>query len=83
MVGQIRQLLGERAGTDDTVTLTALTVSSGLLELAAQWYRKQVEVSRSQLIEFATALVVTTSDITGAVERQIASPKSGNADGDR
>lgn len=83
MVGQIRQLLGERAGTDDTVTLTALTVSSGLLKLAAQWYRKQVEVSRSQLIEFATALVVTTSDITGAVERQIASPKSGNADGDR
>ncbi|MGP4055469.1 hypothetical protein ACTWP6_11700 [Mycobacterium sp. 4D054] len=83
MVGQIRQLLGDRAGTDDTVTLTALTVSSGLLELAAQWYRKQIDVSQAQLIEFATALVVTTADITGVVERHIAPVHEQPASGDQ
>lgn len=71
MVDQIRQLVGEAAGTEDTVTLTALTVSSGLLELASQWYTRRIAVSRSQLIDFATALVITTTDITGALERQL------------
>ncbi|WP_238994679.1 TetR/AcrR family transcriptional regulator [Mycolicibacterium chubuense] len=72
MVGQVRHLLGVNAGTDDTIRLTALTVISGLLELVAQWYRSEVSVSRAQLIEFATALVVTTTDITGSLERQLA-----------
>lgn len=71
MVGQVRELLGARAGTDDTVRLTSLTVISGLLELVAQWYRQQIDVDRSQMIEFTTALVVTTTDITGALERQL------------
>jgi hypothetical protein len=36
-----------------------------------QWYRRQIDVSRAQLIEFMTALVVTTTDITGALERRL------------
>ncbi|OBI30773.1 TetR/AcrR family transcriptional regulator [Mycobacterium sp. E2238] len=71
MVGQVRALLGEAAGTDDNVMLTALTVVGGLLELISQWYRHHIAVSRPQLIEFMTALVVTTTDITGALERRL------------
>ena len=74
MVGQIRALLGAAAGTDDAVLLTALTVIGGLLELIAQWYRRQIDVSQAQLIEFMVALVVATTDITGALERQLAPP---------
>lgn len=80
MVEQARQLLGDDAGTEETLMLTSLTVSSGLLELAAQWYRHQIEVSRSQLLEFVTALVVTTTDITGTLERQLAPTKTKSAD---
>ncbi len=74
MVGQIRALLGAADGTDDAVLLTALTVIGGLLELIAQWYRRQIDVSQAQLIEFMVALVVATTDITGALERQLAPP---------
>ncbi len=76
MVGQVRALLGDAAGNDDNVTLTALTVVGGLLELTTQWYRRQINVGRDQLIEFMTALAVTTTDITGALERQLTSPNS-------
>ncbi|ABM13707.1 MULTISPECIES: TetR/AcrR family transcriptional regulator [Mycolicibacterium] len=75
-------LVGDGSGADDTATLTAVTVSSGLLELAAQWYREQIDISRAQLIEFATALVVTTADITGVLERQLAPPISGDSTDD-
>ncbi|OBH77042.1 TetR family transcriptional regulator [Mycobacterium scrofulaceum] len=71
MVGQVRALLGEAAGSEDNVRLTALTVVGGLLELTTQWYRQQIDVSQPQLIEFMTALVVTTTDIAGALDRQI------------
>ncbi|OBF57314.1 TetR family transcriptional regulator [Mycobacterium sp. 852002-53434_SCH5985345] len=71
MVGQVRALLGAAAGTDDNVMLTALTVVGGLLELITQWYRREIKVSRPQLIEFMTALVVTTTDIAGALERRL------------
>lgn len=83
MVEQTRQILGDRAGADDTVKLTALTVSSGLLELAAQWYRDRVRVGRAQLIEFATALLITTTDIAGALDRRLAAPPAEPAAGDR
>ncbi|WP_099021578.1 TetR/AcrR family transcriptional regulator [Mycolicibacterium palauense] len=79
MTGQVRALLGADAGTDETVTLTALTVVSGLLDLAAQWYRGRLDVGRPQLIDFMIALVVTTTDITGALERRLAAPRDGEA----
>lgn len=74
IVGQIRLLLGQAAGTDDTIKLTALTIIGGLLELTTQWYQHQIGVSQSALIDFMTALVVTTTDITGALERQLTPP---------
>ncbi|OBH05771.1 TetR family transcriptional regulator [Mycobacterium sp. E2699] len=76
VVSQVRALLGDAAGSDDNVTLTALTVVGGLLELTTQWYRHQVNVSQDQLIEFMIALVVTTTDITGALERRLTPPNS-------
>ncbi len=71
VAGQVRALLGDAAGSDDNVMLTALTVVGGLLELTTQWYRHQINVSQGQLIEFMTALVLSTTDITGALERQL------------
>ncbi|MDY6998686.1 MAG: TetR/AcrR family transcriptional regulator [Actinomycetota bacterium] len=79
MVGQVRTLLGEAAGSEDTVELTALTVVSGLLDLAAQWYRRRIDVDRPQLVEFMTALVVTTTGITGSLEQQLATPDEGES----
>ncbi len=73
-IGQVRALVGDAAGTDDNVMLTALTVVGGLLELTTQWYRHDIDVSRSRIVEFMTALVVTTTEITGALERELASP---------
>lgn len=74
MVGQARALLGDAAGTDDTLKLTGLTVVAGLLELAAQWYRREIEVPQADLAEFMTALVVATTDISGTLERQLTHP---------
>ncbi len=77
VVAQMGELLGEAAGTDENTSLTALTIIAGLLELTSQWYRQQIDVSQSRLVEFITAFVVTTSDITGALERQLEPPGSG------
>lgn len=71
MVGQVRALLGEAAGSDDTVMLTALTVIGGLLELTTRWYREQVDLSQSQLIDFMTTLFLTTTDIASALEHRL------------
>ncbi|MEZ0353973.1 TetR/AcrR family transcriptional regulator [Mycobacterium sp. pR1184] len=83
MVGQVRALLGEAAGADENVMMTALAVISGLLELTTQWYRRQIDVSRTQLIEFMIALVVTTTDIAGALERRLAPPGDGERAAER
>ncbi len=74
MVAQVRELLGDEAGARGTIMLTALTVVSGLLEVAAQWYRHQIDVGRSEFIDFTTALVVTTTDIPGALECRLKPP---------
>ncbi|WP_156687476.1 TetR/AcrR family transcriptional regulator [Mycobacterium sp. Marseille-P9652] len=75
MVAQVRELLGHEAGAEGTIMLTALTVVSGLLEVAAQWYRHQIDVGRSEFIDFTTALVVTTTDIPGALARRLEPPE--------
>lgn len=74
MVGQARTLLGDAAGTDDTLRLTGLTVVAGLLELATQWYRRQIDVSQAELAEFMTTLAVTTTDLSGTLERNLTHP---------
>lgn len=65
MVGQVRALLGNAAGTDERVRLTALTTVGGLLELTTQWYEGQITISRTDLIEFVTGLVLSASRPAG------------------
>lgn len=65
MVGQVRALLGDKAGSDDHLRLTALTTVGGLLELTTQWYRGQIGVGRTDLVEFITSLVVSLSRPAG------------------
>lgn len=72
MVDQARQLLGERVAEDQNVTLAGVTVVSGLLELTTMWFQREIEVDRDQLVEFMVAMILTTSDITSALERELA-----------
>ena len=71
MAGQVRILLGDAAGSDEHIRLAALTTIGGLLELTVQWYEGQVDVPRTEFIEFVTALVATTGELAGALERRL------------
>ncbi|MGH3675364.1 MAG: TetR/AcrR family transcriptional regulator [Mycobacterium sp.] len=72
MVDQARQLLGERVVEDQNVHLAGVTVVSGLLELATMWFQHDIDVDRDQLVEFMIAMILTSSDITTALERELA-----------
>jgi AcrR family transcriptional regulator len=71
MVDQARELLGEQVSQDLNVTLASLTVMSGLLELGAMWFQGDIDADRDQLIEFMIAMILTTADITTALEREL------------
>jgi AcrR family transcriptional regulator len=73
MVDQARELLSDRVADDRNVTLAALTVVSGLLEIATLWFQHQVDAGRQQLVDFMVAMILTTSDITSALERELTS----------
>jgi hypothetical protein len=70
-VGQIRILFGERVTEDRNLSLACLTVASGLFELTTLWLKQQIDADRNQLIEFMVALILTTAEITTAVEREL------------
>lgn len=83
MVGQVRTLLGDAAGSEDHIALASLTTVGGLMELVTQWYGGEITSSREELVDFVTALVVTTSDLTGALERRLTEvrPASSRSEG--
>jgi hypothetical protein len=56
-----------------------LTVVSGLVAPVTQWYRQQISVSRTERIEFMTALVVTTTAISGELGRQLKPRRKGKS----
>jgi len=70
-VGQARELLGEQVTDDPNVRLAAVTVLSGLLELGTMWFQGEIDADRDQLIEFMIAMILTSSDITTALEREL------------
>ena len=71
MVGQARELLGEQVADDLNVVLAAVPVLSGLLELGTMWFQGEIDADRDQLIEFMIAMILTTADITTALEREL------------
>ena len=64
-------LFGERVTEDRNLSLACLTVASGLFELTTLWLKQQIDADRNQLIEFMVALILTTAEITTAVEREL------------
>lgn len=71
MVDQARELLGERVAQDHNVTLAAVNVVSGLIEVATMWFQEEIDVDHDGLVEFMVAMILTTSDITTALEREL------------
>ncbi|MFJ4651370.1 TetR/AcrR family transcriptional regulator [Nocardia sp. NPDC088792] len=71
MLDQGRELLGESA-TGMYAELAARTVVHGGLELLAEWVRGDLRITRSQLVDFLVAMILTASDITTTVEREVA-----------
>lgn len=74
LVGQAREVLGDRIADDRNAQLAALTVVHGIFDVTALWLRRELDVDRDQFIEFIVAIIITGSTITDAVERELTTP---------
>jgi AcrR family transcriptional regulator len=70
IVDQARELLNDRH-PDPNETLAALALVSGLMELTTLWLQDELDVTREQLVEFMIAMILTASDITTVVDREL------------
>ncbi|UFS95819.1 TetR/AcrR family transcriptional regulator [Nocardia huaxiensis] len=71
MLDQGRELLGDEAVSGIHAELAARTISHGGLELLTEWLRGDLDVERSQLIDFMVAMILTASEITATVRREM------------
>jgi AcrR family transcriptional regulator len=67
---QAHEILGEIPVSDTDVELTGLTLIGGGLELITTWLRGDLPVSRDHLIDFIVALMLTSTDLAAALERE-------------
>jgi len=67
---QVHELLGQVPVGDADVELTALTLIGGGLELITTWLRGDLAVGRDHLIDFIVALMLTSTDLSAALERE-------------
>jgi len=67
---QVHEILDEVPVSDADVELTALTLIGGGLELVTSWFRGDVAVDRDHLIDFIIALMLTSTDLAAALERE-------------
>ncbi|NNH71272.1 TetR/AcrR family transcriptional regulator [Nocardia uniformis] len=72
MIDQGRELLGEAAVTGIHAELAARTISHGGLDILTEWLRGDLEIDRPQLIDFLVAMILTASEITSTVRREMA-----------
>ena len=56
--------------SDTDVELTALTLIGGGLELITTWLRGDLATDRGHLIDFIVALMVTSTDLAAALDRE-------------
>ncbi|WP_405489986.1 TetR/AcrR family transcriptional regulator [Nocardia sp. NBC_00511] len=71
MLDQGRELLGEAAVTGVHAQLAARTVAHGGLELLTEWLRDELDIDRAQLVDFLVAMILTASEITETVRREM------------
>jgi AcrR family transcriptional regulator len=67
---QVHEILGEVPVSDTDVELTALTLIGGGFELITTWLRGDLPVSRDHLIDFIVALMLTSTDLAAALDRE-------------
>ncbi|MEV6101168.1 TetR/AcrR family transcriptional regulator [Nocardia sp. NPDC051981] len=72
MLDQGRELLGDAAVTGVHAELAARTVAHGGLEILIEWLRDELDIDRAQLIDFLVAMILTASEITTTVQREMA-----------
>ncbi|GAB0105120.1 TetR/AcrR family transcriptional regulator [Nocardia sp. JMUB6875] len=71
MLDQARELLGEEAAAGLHAELAARTVAHGGLEILTEWLRGELDIDRAQLIDFLVAMILTASEITTTVQREM------------
>ncbi|MFC9999060.1 TetR/AcrR family transcriptional regulator [Nocardia sp. NPDC127526] len=76
MLAQGRELLGEEAVTGIHAELAARTIAHGGLELITEWLRGDLAIERAQLVDFLVAMIMTASEITTTVRREMAADGS-------
>ncbi len=59
-----RPLLGAAAPSEEDSRLMALTIISGCLELSAMWLRGDLDTGREKLIDFMTALALSSTRLS-------------------
>jgi AcrR family transcriptional regulator len=67
---QVHEILGQVPVSDTDVELTALTLIGGGLELITTWLRGDLATDRDHLIDFIVALMVTSTDLAAALDRE-------------
>ncbi|GAB2564014.1 TetR/AcrR family transcriptional regulator [Nocardia heshunensis] len=72
MLDQGRELLGEAAVEGLHSRLAARTVAHGGLEILIEWLRGELDIDRAQLVDFLVAMILTASEITTTVQREMA-----------
>jgi AcrR family transcriptional regulator len=68
--GQVHEILGEVPVGDTDIELTALTLIGGGFELITTWLRGDLRVTRDHLIDFIVALMLTSTDLAAALDRE-------------
>ncbi|MBL1078189.1 TetR/AcrR family transcriptional regulator [Nocardia sp. 2] len=72
MLDQGRELLGAEAVTGIHAELAARTVAYGGLDILTEWLAGDLDIDRTQLIDFLVAMILTSSEITTTVRREMA-----------
>ncbi|MCU1642697.1 MAG: transcriptional regulator [Nocardia sp.] len=78
MLDQARELLGESAAEGIHAELAARTVSHGGVELLTEWLRGDLDIDRGVLIDFLVAMILTASEITTTVRREMVGSGDGS-----
>ncbi|WP_280346245.1 TetR/AcrR family transcriptional regulator [Nocardia neocaledoniensis] len=74
LIGQTRDVLGADLAEDRKVQFAAHTVTAGVIDLTSTWLAGKLDTDRDELAEFVTAMILTSSEITGILERELAEP---------
>jgi AcrR family transcriptional regulator len=67
---QVHEILGPVPVPDSDVELTALTLIGGVFELVTSWLRGDLAVDQEHLIDFAVALMLTSTGLAAALGRE-------------